>query len=210
MARPKTNTLKVSRQLYAVSALVGLVIFALSASFAHAHTITGLEKQLFDFIYGWPDGLRPVFLAITQLGSAWMIIILPLVAWANRQRGLATRLFINGFVTFILVEIIKEMVGRPRPIFLLPGVIQREAFITGLGFPSGHTALATVMAVTLLPYLPKKHRWLAVVWIIVVGVSRVYLGVHGPLDTVGGFGLGVLIASLSCLWKPRHGRRGRA
>jgi membrane-associated phospholipid phosphatase len=193
---------EISRQVLGFIALAALILFAVSASVAHRHVLMSWETSLLMGIYGWPDSLRPVFLALTQLGSAWMLIILPLAAWANQQYGLALRLLLNGTTAFVLVEIAKNLVGRQRPAFLVPGLLQRESFTTGLGFPSGHTAIATVMSLTLLPYLFPKHRWVVAVWIVLVALSRIYLGVHAPLDILGGFSIGVVAACLSYMYKP--------
>jgi membrane-associated phospholipid phosphatase len=95
-----------------------------------------------------------------------------------------------GIVTLGIVGITKVLVGRPRPF----GLLQRDIYVTGYGFPSGHTALATALALSVYPWLPKKFRWLAWVWIALVAFSRLYLGVHAPLDIIGGFVIGVLAA----------------
>jgi undecaprenyl-diphosphatase len=197
----KTLNLK-KQHIYAALALCGMILLAYTASIASRGEITGWERQLVDNIYNWPEGLNPVFLVLTQLGSAWMVMILPLVAWMNRLHGLAARLFISGTVAFVVAETIKVLVDRPRPSFLVTGISEREAFITGSGFPSGHTTIATVVALTLLPYLPRKQRFIVPLWIIIVGLSRIYLGMHAPLDVIGGFGLGAVVVGISYLWLP--------
>ncbi len=93
--------------------------------------------------------------------------------------------------------------GRPRPAELVQTIHQRDLFVSGLGFPSGHTALATVISLVLVPFLPRKWRWLPVVWIGLVGLSRVYLGVHAPLDIVGGFALGLAVVMSQKLLRVR-------
>lgn len=100
---------------------------------------------------------------------------------------------------FVLTQLLKVLVARPRPYLAMADVVQREKLISGYGFPSTHTAMVTVMALLLAIWLPHKWRWLVVLWIVLVGISRVYLGVHAPLDVVGGFAAGVLVVSTSLL-----------
>jgi undecaprenyl-diphosphatase len=175
--------------------LAALIVFALSASVAARHTITGWEKTIFDAIYGWPAALRPAFWAITQLGSVWALMIVAALAYALQQKRLGFRILYVGIFAYLLVEVSKSLVMRLRPEFLLPGVVQREAFITGPGFPSGHTALVSAVGLIVLPYIPKQFRWLVPMAIVLVALSRVYLGVHAPLDVVGGFCVGVIAAA---------------
>ncbi len=180
------------RQQLIIIASAG-VLFLVSAALASAHTLKGLEKQVFDFIYGWPNGLKPALWTITQLGSIWTFIAASLIFVWQQKKHLAAKLIICGLSSYLLTSVLKGLIDRPRPELLLPGVVTREIMAPGMGFPSGHTAAITVAALIIAPYLKKKYRWLAYLAIAMVAISRIYLGVHAPLDVVGGFALGVII-----------------
>ena len=60
----------------------------------------------------------------------------------------------------------------------------------GLGFVSGHAAVAVAIATLIAPYLDRRLRWVAVLVATLVGVSRLYVGAHLPFDVIGGAALG--------------------
>ncbi len=71
----------------------------------------------------------------------------------------------------------------------------------GLGFPSGHTAVAAALATAAGPYLGRRGRRISWCGIWIVAIARIYVGAHFPLDTVGGAALGWVIgAGLHLAW----------
>lgn len=151
------------------------------------------EQVIFHAINGLPDAFRPFVLWLTYFGSVWVFLAVGLLATITKRYRLAWWLSVSVAITYGAVYLIKNIVERSRPEGLLEQVAVR-AHETSFGFPSGHTAVGTVIALTLFFYLPKGIRWAIVpLWIIGVGMSRVYLGVHSPLDVLGGICIGVAV-----------------
>jgi undecaprenyl-diphosphatase len=192
----KYNTLMASNQkskkiwLVLLGSIVGLFVSAWLAK--RGRLVLG-EEHMLVFIYGLPESLRLFFLTVTFLGSAWILAVVLIALLMKERFDIALRVMTAGIGAYIVVGFAKEFVGRPRP-GELADLLQRELLVFGYGFPSGHTALATAIAFVLAAYLPMERRFIVPVWIGLVATSRLYLGVHAPLDIVGGFCIGILLA----------------
>lgn len=205
--KPNTSQNIRIRRKYAAAGLA--VVFCALMTIAATGNMSSWEVAVFDWIYHMPDSLRWFALFATQLGNVWVVIgLVGLLFVVRKNPRLALIVFRNSLLAYIVVEFMKLVADRPRPMLLLDGVISRELAVYGNGFPSGHTALATVLSLTLLSHVPKKYRWVPFVWIGLVAWSRIYLGVHAPLDIVGGFIIGALVVLLADLlpW-PRRPKR---
>lgn len=170
-------------------------LFGLFASswLASSRALAPGERGLLELIYDLPEELRLFFLTVTLLGSAWILAIVLLVLLIKARLDVALRVMLSGISAYVAVGLAKEFIGRPRPGDLFD-ILQREIFVFGQGFPSAHTALATAIALILAAYMPQGKKWIVWVWIGLVALSRLYLGVHAPLDVIGGFCIGVLSA----------------
>ena len=69
----------------------------------------------------------------------------------------------------------------------------------GTSFPSSHAAVAVAVVIALLPFVPRPIGIAAIAYSVLVGWSRVYLGVHYPLDVLGGAGIGLAVGGLALL-----------
>ena len=131
-----------------------------------------------------------------QVGSILAVPILA-IGYAVYSRGwqLPTRLALAGTTAWILAKVVKSLVERGRPDVFLSNVNLRPAW-NGLGFPSGHTAVAFAIAAVLTSTL--SRRWRIVVWVIAIaaGLLRMYTAAHLPLDVLGGWGLGIAVGSI--------------
>lgn len=135
--------------------------------------------------------------AVTHVGGATFTIIvsLGLALIAHGELARAGRLaFATLAGSHLIVQLIKRTVGRPRPSRNLPFaalIAEPDRF----SFPSGHAAAAMSLALGLAIVFPVAAP-LAGVLALVVGMSRVVLGVHYPGDVLAGQALASLTAAL--------------
>jgi membrane-associated phospholipid phosphatase len=151
------------------------------------------NTALFRLINGYHSDLGDrFFLLVTCLGDGLVLGVLLFFPW--RRAAVYTLLGLESLIlSGILARILKESLGFPRP----PAVLDRihvvgTAFFSS-SFPSGHTASA--FAVGFLAYACCRRRlwkYTAIILAMLVGYSRVYMGLHFPRDVLAGGAIGVL------------------
>jgi undecaprenyl-diphosphatase len=151
------------------------------------------EDLVFRAVNGLPDSLYPPAWVVMQLGTLGAAPAAAGVAWLAADGELAARLLVSGTATWALSKLVKQMVRRPRPANLLPGTRCRGREAAGLGYLSGHAGMAVALGAAALPRLGPAGRALALSVIPVVGLTRVYVGAHLPLDVAGGAALGLAV-----------------
>lgn len=170
--------------------IAAIILFAVSAALVGDGQLAEWEKQLFYGVYNLSDTWEPFFWTLTQLGGVGVLLALSFIFLAIKKYTVVIQMMIAGLLAELLAHAGKSFVGRPRPAEFFAELVTRDEFISGPGFPSGHTAVATAIALVMLPHLPRKLWWISPAWIIGVMLSRLYLGVHAPMDLVGGFAIG--------------------
>ena len=99
------------------------------------------------------------------------------------------------------------MVRRPRPAALIPGTRVRGREAAGLGYLSGHAGVAIALAAAAFPRLGKAGRAVTLSAAPLVGLTRIYVGAHLPLDVAGGVALGFAVeAALTVSRRPVRDR----
>jgi membrane-associated phospholipid phosphatase len=140
--------------------------------------------------------LDTVMGAITQLGSEYFYLVaLCFLYWCVEVRG-TMRLFVIFLLSVYIGGALKELVGRLRPFQEYPELIQARFTDTApdLAFPSAHALHSTVFWGSLAMMM--RRRWLYIVapiLVLLIGFSRLYLGLHWPTDVLGGLVLGLVI-----------------
>ena len=131
------------------------------------------------------------FQMVTMLGEEYFyIVLLALVFWCVDKRY-GYKLSFAFLFSGMLNGMAKSIVRAPRPIGVEGIRSLRVETATGTSFPSGHTQNITTFMVSLMRRL--RRRWVyavGCVLILLVGISRLYLGVHWPADVLGGVVLG--------------------
>jgi undecaprenyl-diphosphatase len=197
------KTRKVQRFWPLVSAfavLVVAVLIGLLVMLRGAGNPLGFDTEWMDEII---EHRSPVWevpsLAMNYLGGGVIgVFIVPIaiiVALCLFRRFWAASYFaVATILSAGLVQLLKGIFGRARP----EDILVHADFGS---FPSGHVANATTMAVVLAIVLRRNWVWIAgVVYVILMLLSRTYLGAHWLSDTVGGMLLGAGVAII--VWAP--------
>ncbi len=185
---------------------VGAAALLVTAVAVRRDRVSPGEARVFCAVNRLPDALHAPAWAIMQLGTLGAAPAAAGAAWLAGDRELAGRLLASGTGTWALSKLVKQVVRRPRPAALLPGTRRRGRDAAGLGYLSGHAGVAVALGAAALPRLGPAGRAFTVTAIPVVGLTRVYVGAHLPLDIAGGAALGLAVEALVSLAKPgsRH------
>ena len=117
----------------------------------------------------------------------------------KRTRKMGITASLSLIICSIIVHLfLKPTIARPRPYHVLDILITLAQHPNDYSFPSGHTNAIFAVAGVLFFACPKKVGVPAIVTASLVGLSRVYLGVHFLTDVLVGALLGLLISYLCC------------
>ncbi|HEY5988903.1 MAG TPA: phosphatase PAP2 family protein [Streptosporangiaceae bacterium] len=172
---------------------LGTVTTVVTALWARRNRVGYREAQAFRAINSLPDPLYIPAWVVMQLGTLGAAPATAGAALLAHDRELAGRLLATGTGTWAFSKLVKQMVRRPRPATLVSGARSRGRDATGLGYLSGHAGVALALGAAAFPALSRPGRAVVVAVVPVVGLSRIYVGAHLPLDVAGGAGLGLAV-----------------
>ena len=144
--------------------------------------------------------LTPVSHLFLPAGIA-VVIVFIVVYVVARNRGVlpvAAGAAAAG-IAWVLANVAKAIADRPRPYEVIAGAVLRQQPAHGTSFPSSHTAVTVAVVIALVPFLARPLAAAAIGYAVLVGWSRVYLGVHYPLDVLGGAGIGLAVGGVILL-----------
>ena len=162
--------------------------------------LLSLEIYIVNFIQSFQHSwLTSIFIFISLISSTKSyFIIVPIVAAFLYFKNYRKEAFFTFFVVLgnIFNPIIKNIVNRARPTGDIVNILETK---TNSSFPSGHAMGAIILygfLIYLVWKLPFQHKkfitTILVSFIILVGISRIYLGVHWPTDVLGAYIIGFL------------------
>ncbi len=184
-------------------------------------TFADFDLAIFDFFHRLHDSAAGGFLdvffnAITTLGHDGIaLIIISLILMLFKKTRKAGSAMLAGIIVGAIFTnlTIKPLVSRPRPYTHLDSPVYQWWLNAGAqvesdhSFPSGHTTSAMAMVTGLFCVTNKKISWLAFLFAIFMGMSRIYLCVHYPTDVIGGLiigAIGGIIGGLLVNWFYKH------
>lgn len=185
--------IKSAAALLAASLGIGLAAHAGAAQAFDVPMLTGfaLEKGT------GPNWLIAAAQLISWVGDTTQRVPMVLLcgAWliyCQRPRA-AMVVMITPLLASLASSLLKNQFGRARP-----DLVPHLDHVTNLSYPSGHASNAAAFLLLIALVIPRNHRpgWLglAIVMTVLIGLSRLILGVHWPTDVIGGWAMGVAFA----------------
>jgi len=200
---PHSFTLSIMTSVFAL-----VFLFILICVISH-HILTIPNDNLYHFFRGLRNpALDHVAIFITAFGKVTvllpMMIVVFVTLWLTRQRRLAWHWLLLFIISAAVVWFFRHVYYYPRP----PGIALIKS---SSSFPSGHVVLSTIcygfLAWLAAQRFHKARTWIytaAILWIIIIAISRLYLGDHWFSDVLGAFFLGMtLMGCMLVSWR-RH------
>jgi len=213
LAKRLRRTLTVRLVVALGTAIVAALLFTEIAEEVLEGEATPVDRSISLWLHQFDSPVLDVTMrAFTFLGSGWVLVVVValIAAWAvwRKQRRLAGLLVSVALAAELLNVILKLLFERTRPDLFFE-ILSPKSY----SFPSGHAMASTAvygMVAVVLAQLHPRLRWLfylaAPVLVFLIGVSRVFLGVHWPTDVAGGFAAGgaFVAAGALVLSRDRH------
>jgi undecaprenyl-diphosphatase len=167
---------------------LGAALFGVSAVVLTTGTL-GWDKSLFQILNQVPAAAASVLTPVSHLflpAGIIAVVVLAIVYVVARNRSVlpvAAGAAAAG-IAWLLAHVAKAITDRPRPYEVIAGAVLRQQPAHGTSFPSSHTTVTLAVAIALVPFLARPLAATGIGYAVLAGWSRVYLGVHYPLDVL--------------------------
>lgn len=162
---------------------------------------------------GWLFTPLTVFISALGKWGLFLIVLGFVLVYFRRTRKMGTAMLLGLLAGLLITNLlVKPMVSRPRP-FSWDGSVLQQIWIdtgrhmeTDMSFPSGHMTAAMAASTAVFLSGDKKKSWTAFLFAIVMGFSRIYLGIHYPTDVFGAVitgGIGGVIGYVAAVYLPK-------
>ena len=186
-----------------VAAGLGAVILGASIAGARRPALPRAEQKVFRALNGLPDALYWPLWVPMQLGNLVVGTVLGLLAaLAWRDGGLAIAVVCAVVAKLVTERLLRrwlepQLAIRQRPGTSEPGArLRGDVPERGPSFPSGHVILVAAVGRVVAAGSPAAWSPVPLLVMLLVGVGRVYVGAHNPLDVTAGLGMGLLVGGL--------------
>lgn len=152
-----------------------------------------------DIAAGRSEFWDPVFRFLNYADSIYFVFVLIPFVWVGFSWRWGLRLAYLMIINMLINHAMKELVGWPRPCQDVPelGMLCPRSF----GFPSGAAQTCMLLGALLIHTWRTRAAWIiGVSYIALVSFSRLYLGVHYPIDLLGGWVLGLALFGCYVVW----------
>lgn len=120
------------------------------------------------------------------IGLTLLLLIIP------RTRAVGCVSFCSVATTYLFANLmLKNLVARTRPYDAIDGLTPVVAKLKDYSFPSGHAAITFACLFVVFLMMPKRYGIPALCMGIIMGLSRLYVGVHYPTDVIAGTAIGI-------------------
>lgn len=174
-----------------------LVVLAAAGVAAHLARPTVVETNLFRLINQLPTPAGAPLLGLMQLGALGAVPVMALIAVVAGRQRLAAVLAAAGVAAWGASKLVQYLVDEEPARFRVPNALLHGTVsgAPGLAFPASHVAVATAITVAVGPYIGRPAR--RACWLVtsLVAIARIYVGLHLPVDVLGGLALGALVGA---------------
>lgn len=172
--------------------VVPILVFAELAEEVSQRDTLAFDESVLLAINGYQSPLLDTLaVMVTQLGGIKGVAVIvaagALLLWAHAHRARAVFLVLSVAGAGLLNMLLKTLFQRDRP-----ELWQRIVTENSFSFPSGHAMASSALAFSVIViFWPTKYRWIvvagAIAYMVGIGLTRLYLGVHYPTDIIAGW-----------------------